>query len=222
MDYSNYEAEYRRKYIRNVELEKGDLVLYTKSKRETGKAIWTIDDVDYDTYSITRADTGSHTSFYTEKENVTPIAEYTPTQLEEMLSPSTYSWYLDNSAIASTPMNNKETKMKDMKTEAVQANVEAAKIAAMITAGGVLNRTILEKVRPQLPMLVRGYTEHALADVLIANVAHFAIANFAGSNKEAQVATEAMMLAAMTQLTASFNIEDLISDILKDVKLPTS
>jgi len=207
--------------MRSTELEKGDLVIYTKGKRETGKAIWTIDDVGYDSYGITKVATDSNTSFYTEKENVTPIAEYTPTQLEEMLSPSTYSWYLDKSAIAATPLI-KETKMKDLKTEAVQANVEAAKIAAMITAGGVLNRTILEKVRPQLPMLVRGYTEHALADVLIANVAHFAIANFAGSNKEAQVATEAMMLAAMTQLTASFNIEDLISDILKDVKLPSN
>ena len=207
--------------MRSTELEKGDLVIYTKGKRETGKAIWTIDDVDYDSYSITRADTGSHTSFYTEKENVTSVDDYSLEKLKEILSPSSYSKYIEGYPVTSLPLI-KETKMKDLKTEAVQANVEAAKIAAMITAGGVLNRTILEKVRPQLPMLVRGYTEHALADVLIANVAHFAIANFAGSNKEAQVATEAMMLAAMTQLTASFNIEDLISDILKDVKLPSN
>ena len=118
--------------------------------------------------------------------------------------------------------NDKVTKMrKDMKTQIADANMKAVKIAAQSTAGSALNKTLLSKLRPQLPMMARGYADHALAEVVVANIANFAVANFAQDNAKAVWASEAMMVAAMSQFLQSFNIEAIIDELLDGVEVPT-
>jgi len=104
----------------------------------------------------------------------------------------------------------------------IDSNVEAAKAAGKITAGKALNKVLLKKVRPHLPLMARGYADHVLADVVVANIASFAVSNFATQNKKAAYAVEAMMQAAMVEFLATFNIEEIISEVLSttDVELP--
>ena len=108
----------------------------------------------------------------------------------------------------------------NMMNQVTEANVTASKAAAQVTAGNVLNKTLLTKLRPQLPMLARGYAEHAFADVVVANLANFAVANFASDNKRAKWATEAMMIAAMSKFMESFNIEDIVANMLEGIDIP--
>jgi len=138
-------------------------------------------------------------------------------ELKEILTPNVYSKYVfDNIPTTKTKVD----KMKNIKNQVVQANTNAAQLAAQQTAGNVLNKTLLTKVRPQMPMMLRGYSEHALAEVVVANLANFAVANFAADNEKAVWATEAMMVAAMTNLLGSFNIESIVKDLLDEVSLP--
>ena len=110
--------------------------------------------------------------------------------------------------------------MISAKDKVVESNKTAMQLASLVTAGNVLNKTLITQVKPQLPMLMRGYADHALAEVVLANLASFAVQNFDSDNKQAVIATEAMMAAAMGSFMASFNIEEIVADVLKDVNLP--
>lgn len=118
-----------------------------------------------------------------------------------------------------TKSNNKGKIMKAL-DKVKNNNLAAAKSAATLEVGKVLNKTLVSKIRPQLPMMVRGYAEHAFAEVVVANIASFAVANFASNNEKAVLATDAMMQAAMTEFVSSFNIETLIADLLDGIELP--
>lgn len=111
---------------------------------------------------------------------------------------------------------HKETDaMKNEKINTVlNNNANAAKTAAMVASGKALNNTIMQKVRPQLPMMVRGYSDHPLSNVVLANLFSFAIDNFASDNRKAKWVADAMLVAAMTEFMESFNIEDFMKEIL--------
>lgn len=101
----------------------------------------------------------------------------------------------------------------------VNKNAEAARQGALLAAGKTLNGVIKNKVVDQLPRKYRGLGNHALADVVIANIASFAVQNFASGNYKAQVATDAMMEAAMAEFFSSFNLEAIVSDALSTVNI---
>jgi len=118
--------------------------------------------------------------------------------------------------------NNEETKMASKLSKVKDKNVTAAKGAAAQAAGKILNKTIKEKMKPHLPMMVRGYADHALADVMVANIFSFVADNYLSGDTQAkaQFASEAMLQAAMVDLVASFNLEKLVQDVLSNVELP--
>lgn len=111
---------------------------------------------------------------------------------------------------------NMNTKLQNV----TDANVIAAKVAVQITTGNMLNKALIAKIRPQLPMMVRGYSDHALMEVIVANIANFSVQNFAENNAKAKWATEAMMIASMSTLMQSFNIDEVLSEFLEGVVIP--
>lgn len=119
-------------------------------------------------------------------------------------------------------INPKGNKMNNIITKVSNKNVEAAKAAATIVSGNTLNKTIMKKIRPHLPMLLKGYSEHVLAEVVVANLVSVAIDNYAPNNSKAVWAANAMMTSAMTNLLSSFNIEDVISELLDGITIPDS
>jgi hypothetical protein len=131
--------------------------------------------------------------------------------------------FTNEKLINSTP--TQPTENKKMKTDIIAAtvdkNVKAAKVAAQLVAGDALNAAVLTKLKPHLPMMVRGYAEHTLAPVLAANIVSFIVSTWASQNVKANWAAEAMMQAAMTDFARSFNIDAIIEDILAGIEIPT-
>jgi len=99
-------------------------------------------------------------------------------------------------------------------------NKEAAKLAAQLTAGNVLNDRVVKLVKPQLPVLARGYAETELGKAVAANVAAAALIHFFPTNKKAVMAAEAMIAAAMANFVASFDIEGTVNELLDGINLP--
>lgn len=115
--------------------------------------------------------------------------------------------------------------MNDKVNEVMNANSEAAKIAAKVTAGNALNTAVLAKISPNMPMLLRGYSEHPLAPVVAANIVSFAVSSFAADNEKAVWVADAMMVAAMGKVFEAFNIEQMLKELMETANItdiPTS
>ena len=111
-----------------------------------------------------------------------------------------------------------KTKMSKTK-QVVNDNVEAAKNAAVISAGKALNAAIAEKVKGQLPLMARGYAETPIGAIVIANLVNFAVQNFAAHNDKARWVADAMLQAAMVDFVSSFNIESMLKEVLDTAKV---
>ena len=125
---------------------------------------------------------------------------------------SDVSYAVTNSAMQ-FENTTKRSSIKMKINNVIDSNVKSAKTGATVAMGKALNRVVKERLAPQLPFMVRGYADHVLADVVIANVAQFVVDNFV-SNPKAKVAANAMMDAAMIDFMASFNLDQIVSDVL--------
>lgn len=99
-------------------------------------------------------------------------------------------------------------------------NLSAVKIATRITLGKTINKALAKKVKPKLPMMIRGYAEHPLFDILLANAFNIIIKQKFPENKKANYAADAMMEASMLTMAESFNLDEMLSDFLDGIKLP--
>lgn len=115
---------------------------------------------------------------------------------------------------------SKEISMKDKVKQTVDSNVSAAKVAASITAGKALNKVVADKVTPQLPMMVQGYANTALGRVVLANAFDFGVKQFMPTNEKANLATKAMMEAAMVEMLEQFDFEKMVNEVVNSVELP--
>lgn len=111
-------------------------------------------------------------------------------------------------------LNKEENKMSDKIKEVIEDNADAAKVAAQVVAGKTLNDAVMQKVVPQLPILVRGYASTPLGAVVLANVVNFGVQNFMQDNVKAEWVADAMMVAAMTDALSSFNLEKILKEVI--------
>jgi len=148
------------------------------------------------------------------------LIEYRGEEREKTASGLSYKTIYTDEKVNTNQTERKEKTMNKINfSGTVQRNTSAAREAALIVAGGTLNAVIADKVKSQLPRKYRKLAEHPLADVVIANIAGFAVQNFAKSNYKARLAADAMMNAAMVDFLQSFNIEKMISEVLANVDL---
>jgi len=117
-------------------------------------------------------------------------------------------------------MNVKNKRIENM----LNVNTDSAKVASSIAAGSTLNKVVLDKIKPQLPVFLRGYAEQPLASVVLANLVVFAVQNFAKDNKRAEWVAESMLVAAMTEFMTSFDLEGLLNEVITtaSVNVPDS
>ena len=118
--------------------------------------------------------------------------------------------------------NTTNTTMENntMKSKVIHSNVDAAKVAAKLTAGNSLNKVVLAKVKPHLPFGTKGYADTALGAVVVANLAVLAVQNFAAGNEKAKYAADAMLQASMLDFMGQFKFEEMLADVLTAVELP--
>ena len=108
----------------------------------------------------------------------------------------------------------KENKMNDMIDTAKDLNIDAAKIAAKITAGKALNTVAQEKLVPFLPENMQAYAGTPLGNLVVANIVAAALTHFAPSNNKAYKAGDAMITAAMVDTASIIQIEELVKGFL--------
>ena len=113
----------------------------------------------------------------------------------------------------------KTIKEKPMFNEIKDKNLQAVKQAAKIEVGTAANLVLINKVRGQLPMMARGYADHPLFQVALANAVAAGIGQFMPDNKKANLVSEAMLEASMLSLVQSFNFVEMIEEMVNGVNL---
>ena len=101
----------------------------------------------------------------------------------------------------------------------LEENKEAAKQAAVITAGNILNDRACKLITPKLPMIARSYANTEIGKAVIANVVAGAIVHFAPTNDKAVLASQAMIHSAMLNLAGSLNIEEMVNDFIEGINV---
>ena len=119
----------------------------------------------------------------------------------------------------STQGNNMTTPISQTATNLMHQNKDNATAVARVTAGKAINKKLLDLVKPKLPLMVRGFADHELAPLLIANGVAFAIKQYT-DNAKANEAADMMLEAAAFQTAEAFNIDDIIEDLLDGIKMP--
>ena len=115
--------------------------------------------------------------------------------------------------------SNKENTMSKAKDQ-LNANKDAAILAGKLVAGKAINTKLVKLLKPKLPMMIRGYADSPFASLVAANIVGIAIKHYAPTNRRANEVADLMLEAAALEALQSFNIEDLIEELLKGVKLP--
>lgn len=96
-------------------------------------------------------------------------------------------------------------------------NKSAAITAAKLEAGKIALKQVSKVVAPRLPLMVRGYADTPMGRVVMANVLHFVVTNYASQNKTAVLVSEAAIESAMLEMLQSFNIDELIDSVTNGI-----
>jgi hypothetical protein len=115
--------------------------------------------------------------------------------------------------------NTMKNTLQNISKQTVQANKDALIVAAKIEVGKTVNAQLKKLIKPQLPMMIRGYADSPIFDIIIANVASIALKELAAENKKAQVVADSLLQAATVEMMNSFNINKMIDDILKNIDI---
>lgn len=96
-------------------------------------------------------------------------------------------------------------------------NKDALLLAAKIEVGEAAVKQVSKIIKKQLPLMVKGYAELPIFDVLVANLVVLAIRQYAPKNEKAQIIADAMLIAAMQKQMKEFNIPKMIDDFVSNV-----
>lgn len=121
--------------------------------------------------------------------------------------------------IAATTLSSvKENKMTKV-AQAIDTNKNAAILAAQLEAGRLANKHATKLISGKLPLMVKGYADTPLARLAFANAIKFAVDNYGGKfgkHKElASQVSEAMVVAAYSEIIANFDIDSMIEQFLE-------
>ena len=99
-------------------------------------------------------------------------------------------------------------------------NKDAGLIAVQIETGNVVIKQITKRVAPKLPMMVRGYADHPLFEVAVANTLNMALKQYRPNDKRAIYVADAVMQAAAVTAIQALNINELINEVLDGIEIP--
>jgi len=102
----------------------------------------------------------------------------------------------------------------------LEGNKDAAKVSASIITGDIINKRIVSLVGPKLPIMVRGYADTEIGKAAIANLVAGVVIHTMPENQKAVIAAECMIRSASLSFANSFNIQEIVDDILDGIKLP--
>ena len=113
----------------------------------------------------------------------------------------------------------KQTLKDNISTQIIETK-EATINAAELKAGQLINKQAIKLIKPQLPMMVRGFADHPAASVVLANVIGLALKQYAPENPKLAKVSSLMLNAAAFDTIDSFNIDAMVDKLVSGIKLP--
>ena len=103
----------------------------------------------------------------------------------------------------------------------VAANKSAVVNAAKLEAGKIALTQITKVAAKKAPFMIKGYIDTPIGRVVIANLLSVAIDQYAPNNAKAKAVAGAAMEAAMLEMVQSFNIAEMIDEMVKGIDIST-
>ncbi|WFG41352.1 hypothetical protein INBLLOGA_00173 [Salmonella phage MET_P1_137_112] len=103
----------------------------------------------------------------------------------------------------------------------VAANKSAVVNAAKLEAGKIALTQITKVVAKKAPFMIKGYIDTPIGRVVIANLLSVAVDQYAPTNQKAKAVAGAAMEAAMLEMVQSFNIAEMIDEMVKGIDIST-
>lgn len=129
-----------------------------------------------------------------------------------------------NSNTQSVNTQTTENKGKNTMTKIaniVAANKSAVVNAAKLEAGKIALTQITKVAAKKAPFMIKGYIDTPVGRVVIANLLSVAVDQYAPSNQKAKAVAGAAMEAAMLEMVQSFNIAEMIDEMVKGIDIST-
>ncbi|AZF87900.1 hypothetical protein HOU65_gp011 [Salmonella phage Seafire] len=103
----------------------------------------------------------------------------------------------------------------------VAANKSAVVNAAKLEAGKIALTQITKVAAKKAPFMIKGYIDTPIGRVVIANLLSVAVDQYAPTNAKAKAVAGAAMEAAMLEMVQSFNIAEMIDEMVKGIDIST-
>ncbi|WDR22095.1 hypothetical protein PJM41_0010 [Salmonella phage vB_SenS_UTK0009] len=116
---------------------------------------------------------------------------------------------------------NKGNNTMSKVTAIVAANKSAVVNAAKLEAGKIALTQITKVAAKKAPFMIKGYIDTPIGRVVIANLLSVAVDQYAPSNQKAKAIAGAAMEAAMLEMVQSFNIAEMIDEMVKGIDIST-
>jgi len=116
-------------------------------------------------------------------------------------------------------MATSSTKVGQLLSGAVETNKKAVTTAAVLETGRIANNAVVKLVAPKLPMMARGFADTPIGKLALANMVKMALDQFKPDNATAQRLANGMIISAYSELIQSFNIEDMLDELLSNAKI---
>ena len=129
-----------------------------------------------------------------------------------------------NSNTQSINTQTTENKGKNTMTKIaniVAANKSAVVNAAKLEAGKIALTQITKVAAKKAPFMIKGYIDTPIGRVVIANLLSVAVDQYAPANQKAKAVAGAAMEAAMLEMVQSFNIAEMIDEMVKGIDIST-
>ncbi|QIO01989.1 hypothetical protein rutana_7 [Salmonella phage rutana] len=103
----------------------------------------------------------------------------------------------------------------------VAANKSAVVNAAKLEAGKIALTQITKVAAKKAPFMIKSYIDTPIGRVVIANLLSVAVDQYAPTNAKAKAVAGAAMEAAMLEMVQSFNIAEMIDEMVKGIDIST-
>ena len=132
----------------------------------------------------------------------------------DVRSQEIFNKYKQPTEIKEKPMN----KLKATATLAASANKEAGLNAAKLKVGKTAINLAIKMVKPKMPVGTKGFIDHPIAGIVLANAAKMAVEQMAGDNLKAKAITKAMLTYSYFELIDKIDLEGMLEEITAKFK----
>lgn len=106
--------------------------------------------------------------------------------------------------------------MKQLVQDVTSDNVDAARTAAVISAGGIANKQLAKLASSKAPLMLKGYIDTPVGKLVIANIAAQVIKQTRPNDTKLAALAEGMIVSAYQEAIAVIDIDGLIDSFLED------